>query len=214
MAYEHVQLVLEEVELYFHPEMQRQFLRSLLDGIRRANLSYIKWINICVVTHSPFVISDLPSGNVLALKKDDTEVEKIPCFGANVHEMLRHSFFLEKGTIGDFARWTITRIAKCLRVSRWINGREIPPVFFPSLEGTPEEFTFLEHFKSILNGNRFSEEGFQMVYSREVLLSQINLVEEPVVRRVLLDDYHRTFVEDAAGYKRSMRSLLQSQIDA
>ena len=214
VAYEYVQLVLEEVELYFHPEMQRQFLRSLIDGVRRANLTHIKWVNICVVTHSPFVISDIPSGNVLALKKDDSKVEKLPCFGANVHEMLRHSFFLENGTMGEFARWLITRIAKCLRVSRWINGREIPPVFFPSLEGTPEEFAFLREFKSLLNGNRFSSEAFQMVYSKDVLLSQINLIEEPVVRRVMLDDYRRTFVEDIAGYKRSMRSLLQAQMDA
>ena len=214
VAYEYVQLVLEEVELYYHPEMQRLFMRSLLDGIRRANLTHIKWIHICVVTHSPFVISDIPSRNVLALKKDNTEVEKIPCFGANIHEMLRHSFFLEKGTIGGFARWTIGRIAKCLRVTRWINDMENPPAFFPSLENIPEEFAFLEEYKSLLNDNKFSNEAFMMVYSKEVLLSQINLIEEPVVHRVLLDDYHRTFVEDEEGYKQSLKAMLQAQLKA
>ena len=213
-SYKYVQLILEEVELYFHPEMQRQFLRSLLDGIRRANLSHIKWINICVVTHSPFMLSDIPSRNVLALKKDDSEVEKIPCYGANIHEMLRRSFFLKNGSSGDFAQWSITRIAKCLRVMRWINGRELPPKFFPSLDELPEEFGFLKDFKSLLNDGKFSNDAFKMVNSPEVLLSQINLVEEPIVRRVLLDDYHRTFVDDESGYIKSMRALLQSQLDA
>lgn len=214
VSYKYVQLVLEEVELYFHPEMQRQFFRSLLDGIRRANLSHIKWINICVVTHSPFVLSDIPSRNVLALTKDESKVEKIPCFGANIHEMLRYSFFLENGSTGDFAQWTITRIAKCLRVMRWINGRELPPAYFPSLDNLPEEFEFLKEFKTLRNDEKFSNDAFEMVYSQEVLLSQINLVEEPVVRRILLDDYHRTFVNDEDGYKKSMKALLKAQLDA
>lgn len=213
-SYKYVQLILEEVELYFHPEMQRKFLRSLLDGIRRANLTHIKWVNVCVVTHSPFVLSDIPSRNVLALKKDNSEVGKFPCFGANIHDMLRHSFFLEDGTAGDYAQWSTIRIAKCLRVMRWINGRELAPTYFPSLDELPEEFEFLEEFKSLLNGGNFNNDAFKMVYSQDVLLSQINLVEEPIVRRVLLDDYHRTFVDDENGYKIAMRALLQSQLDA
>jgi len=214
VEYKYVQLILEEVELYFHPEMQRQFLRSLLDGIRRAGLSHIKWINICVVTHSPFVLSDIPSKNVLALKKDNSEVVKIPCFGANIHEMLKHSFFLENGAVGDFAKWTITRVAKCLKVTRWIDGREEAPAFFPSLDDLPEEFEFLQEFKSLLNGGEFSYDAFKMVFSQEILLSQINMIEEPIIRRVLLDDYHRTFIDEEAGYKKSMRALLKAQLAA
>ena len=214
VEYKYVQLILEEVELYFHPEMQRQFLRSLLDGIRRAGLSHIKWINICVVTHSPFVLSDIPSKNVLALKKDNSEVVKIPCFGANIHEMLKHSFFLENGAIGDFAKWTISRVAKCLKVTRWINGREETPAFFPSLDDLPEEFEFLQEFRSLLNGGKFNYDAFKMVFSREILLSQINMIEEPIIRRVLLDDYHRTFIDEEAGYKKSMRALLKAQLAA
>ena len=103
VAYENVQLILEEVELYYHPELQREFVRNLLDGIRHASLSHIKWINICIVTHSPFVLSDIPSCNVLALKKDEEIVERIPSFAANIHEMLKLSFFLDKGSVGDFA---------------------------------------------------------------------------------------------------------------
>lgn len=214
VAYDCVQLVLEEVELYFHPELQRQFVRNLLDGIWQAELSNIKWINICIVTHSPFVLSDIPKCNVLALKKESDVDEKIPTFGANIHEMLKLSFFLENGSVGDFARWTTTRIAKCLRVARWINRTESAPPFFPSLKDVPKEYSFLEEFKVLLDGMKFSEDGFNYVYPPEVLLEQINLIEEPVVRRVLLDDYRRTFLDREKEYKKSMRALLESQLKA
>lgn len=214
VAYDYVQLILEEVELYYHPELQRQFVRNLLDGIGQAGLSFIKSINVCIVTHSPFVLSDIPQQNVLALRKDNSEVQRIPSFGANIHEMLKLSFFLERGTVGDFAQWTITRIAQCLRVHRWLNGIETPPSFFPSLDGDLGEYSFLEDLKLFLRGGGFTKEGFDIVYPSSVLLSQINLIEEPVVRRVLLDDYRRTFPDKKEEYKESMRALLKKQMDA
>ena len=214
VAYDYVQLILEEVELYYHPELQRQFVRNLLDGIGQAGLSFIKSINVCIVTHSPFVLSDIPQQNVLALRKDNSEVQRIPSFGANIHEMLKLSFFLERGNVGDFAQWTITRIAQCLRVHRWLNGIETPPSFFPSLDGDLGEYSFLEDLKLFLRGGRFTKEGFDIVYPSSVLLSKINLIEEPVVRRVLLDDYRRTFPDKKEEYKESMRALLQKQMDA
>ena len=61
---------------------------------------------------------------------------------------------------------------------------------------------------------QFSKEGFQYVYSPEVLLSQINLIGEPVIRRVLLDDYKRTFPEKKEDYKESLKALLMEQIKA
>lgn len=214
VAYPYIQLVLEEVELYYHPELQRQLIKNILDGIKQANLRHIKWISICIVTHSPFVLSDIPSNNVLALRKDGDEVSKIPCFASNIHEMLKLSFFLKHGTAGDLATWTTTRIAKCLKIHRWINEIEPAPAFFTSLQDIPEEYTFIEKYKTLSTLQQFSKEGFQYVYSPEVLLSQINFIGEPVIRRVLLDDYKRTFPEKKEDYKESLKALLMEQIKA
>lgn len=213
-AYPYIQLVLEEVELYYHPELQRQLIKNILDGIKQANLRNIKWISICIVTHSPFVLSDIPSNNVLALRKDGGDVSKIPCFASNIHEMLKQSFFLKHGTTGDLATWTTTRIAKCLRIYRWINEIEPAPAFFTSLQDIPEEYAFIKTYKTLNSPLRFSKKGFQYVYSPEVLLSQINLIGEPVIRRVLLDDYKRTFPENKEDYKESLKALLREQIKA
>lgn len=214
VAYPYIQLVLEEVELYYHPELQRQLIKNILDGIKQANLRHIKWISICIVTHSPFVLSDIPSNNVLALRKDGDEVSKIPCFASNIHEMLKLSFFLKHGTAGDLATWTTTRIAKCLKIHRWINEIEPAPAFFTSLQDIPEEYTFIEKYKTLSTLQQFSKEGFQYVYSPEVLLSQISFIGEPVIRRVLLDDYKRTFPEKKEDYKESLKALLMEQIKA
>ena len=214
VAYPYIQLVLEEVELYYHPELQRQLIKNILDGIKQANLRHIKWISICIVTHSPFVLSDIPSNNVLALRKGGDEVSKIPCFASNIHEMLKLSFFLKHGTAGDLATWTTTRIAKCLKIHRWINEIEPAPAFFTSLQDIPEEYTFIEKYKTLSTLLQFSKEGFQYVYSPEVLLSQINLIGEPVIRRVLLDDYKRTFPKKKEDYKESLKALLMEQIKA
>lgn len=214
VAYPYIQLVLEEVELYYHPELQRQLIKNILDGIKQANLRHIKWISICIVTHSPFVLSDIPSNNVLALRKGGDEVSKIPCFASNIHEMLKLSFFLKHGTAGDLATWTTTRIAKCLRIHRWINEIEPAPAFFTSLQDISEEYTFIEKYKTLNTLLQFSKEGFQYVYSPEVLLSQISLIGEPVIRRVLLDDYKRTFPEKKEDYKESLKALLMEQIKA
>lgn len=214
VAYPYIQLVLEEVELYYHPELQRQLIKNILDGIKQANLRHIKWISICIVTHSPFVLSDILSNNVLALRKDGDAVFNIPCFASNIHEMLKLSFFLKHGTAGDLATWTTTRIAKCLRIYRWINEIEPAPAFFTSLQDIPEEYAFIEKYKTLSANLQFSKEGFKYVYSPEVLLSQINLIGEPVIRRVLLDDYKRTFPEKEDDYKESLKALLREQIKA
>ena len=104
-------------KLYFHPELQRTYLKRLFDGIKQVDIPNIKSLNICFVTHSPFVLSDIPARNILALKKDTRDTEKISLstFGANIHEMLKNSFFLKNGSIGDYASWVITQIIESLQ---------------------------------------------------------------------------------------------------
>lgn len=108
--YGNVNVILEEVELYFHPDFQRQYIKYLLDRIHGAELGNIHAINILVVTHSPFVLSDIPRNNVLFLQEGrPVHPMQDETFGANIHNMLKNGFFLEGGTIGDFARWKINK---------------------------------------------------------------------------------------------------------
>lgn len=109
IRYKYVNVVFDEVELYFHPDLQRRFISLLMDALRNLHLEYVEGVNMLLVTHSPFVLSDLPRSNVLALGDDESEVKETFC--ANIHEMLGNSFFM-KYTIGDLAREQVEEIFK------------------------------------------------------------------------------------------------------
>lgn len=109
IKYENINIVFEEVELYFHPQMQKSFIKYFLDSISRIELKKIKSINICFVTHSPFILSDIPSNNIMFLEVvDGKAIQKTEnirkTFGANIHELLTDNFFMTNGFIGDFAK--------------------------------------------------------------------------------------------------------------
>lgn len=105
VKYKYVNLIFEEIELYFHPEYQRKFINSLLQQIQKAKFKDIDSINLCFVTHSPFILSDIPKNNVLFLKNGMPVREmQEDTFGANIHTLLQNSFFLNSVPIGEFAK--------------------------------------------------------------------------------------------------------------
>ena len=108
IKYNNFNLILEEIELYFHPEYQRIFVKRILDGIIALKLSNVN-INILFVTHSPFILSDIPRQNILFLKVDKEVKISQPniynndnTFAENIHEMLTDGFFITS-TKGEFA---------------------------------------------------------------------------------------------------------------
>lgn len=105
ISYQHVNIVLDEVELYSHPEYQRTFIADLLDRLSWLEISYpIKSINILLVTHSPFILSDIPKNNILYLKDGEAVIDTssfVNTLGANVNDILHQSFFLENGFMGE-----------------------------------------------------------------------------------------------------------------
>lgn len=111
VRYRNVNVILEEIELYFHPEYQRAYVQKLLDMIRGSHLNNIESVNILFVTHSPFILSDIPKNNVLFLN-DGRSVSEMQenTFGANIHMILQNAFFLNGVTIGDFARDKINKL--------------------------------------------------------------------------------------------------------
>lgn len=111
LSYRYINVVLDEVELCFHPEYQRTFLYKLLQSIGRLHLNTYCGFNIIITTHSPFLLSDIPQSNVLYLE-DGHVVNKGYMqnpFAANVNDILRQSFFLKNGFMGEFAKQKILK---------------------------------------------------------------------------------------------------------
>ena len=110
IEYDYVTVIMEEVELYFHPEYQRTLIAYFLNQIERAKLRYVKGIHLIFVTHSPFILSDVSNRNVLYLSKEGRQ-PKMESFAANVYDLLDSHFFLDE-TIGDVALKQIDKIVK------------------------------------------------------------------------------------------------------
>jgi hypothetical protein len=68
-------------------------------------------VNIILITHSPFILSDIPLPKVLFLEEGRQKEKKMNTFGGNIGEMLYDSFFMDS-TIGAFAEEKIKRLIK------------------------------------------------------------------------------------------------------
>ena len=122
LHYNHVNLIFEEIELYFHPDWQRAFIDEMIHMIRGANLKNIHSVNMLFVTHSPYILSDIPKSNVLFLKNGlpDYSMQE-NTFGANINSLLKNGFFLPNIPMGEFAYNKINHLFSLL------NGNGVTP---------------------------------------------------------------------------------------
>ena len=107
LKYKYSNVVFDEIELYFHPDLQRRFLSLIISALRNIHIDHVEGVNLLLVTHSPFVLSDIPRSNVLVLS--DKEQMEGETFCANIHEMLGQSFFMEY-SMGQIAQEEVERI--------------------------------------------------------------------------------------------------------
>lgn len=103
-------LLLDEPDLTLHPDWQKRYISEMIKLL--SNFSEKKF-HLIVTTHSPFILSDLPKENIIFLEKgkqvypfDDGK----QTFGANIHTLLSHGFFMKDGLIGEFAKDKIKSI--------------------------------------------------------------------------------------------------------
>ncbi|HFK1758510.1 AAA family ATPase [Bacillus wiedmannii] len=109
-------ILIDEGDLYFHPQWQKDWLFTFINII--SYLFQKTSIQIILTTHSPFILSDLPSGNVILLKKDDNKkirtVKNLEgnqlTFAANIHDLLTNSYFMHDGLVGKFAQHKINTL--------------------------------------------------------------------------------------------------------
>lgn len=105
-------LLIDEADLYSHPEWQRQFMKILID--RTSIIFKQKKIQIVLTTHSPLLLSDFPKSNTIYLYRKEngksytcnSNIRK-ETFGANIYTILKDAFFLENGAVGEYARFKL-----------------------------------------------------------------------------------------------------------
>ena len=104
--YKTINLFLDEVESGYHPNWQKEFIKNIMKALENTDLKDRK-INLFFSTHSPFILSDLPKENIIFLEKGK-QVHPFEdgkqTFGANIHTLLSHGFFMKDGLMGEFAK--------------------------------------------------------------------------------------------------------------
>jgi predicted ATP-dependent endonuclease of OLD family len=90
IPYHHVSLIFDEAELYYHPEFQRDFIAKIIQFLAWCHIDArrIRSVNITVVTHSPFVLSDVMNAHTLNMSQGVVSRKEQQTFGANIHELL------------------------------------------------------------------------------------------------------------------------------
>lgn len=111
-------LLLDEGDNAFHPQWKKayvRYLRELLPLIfRRFN------VQVIVTSHDPLTLSDLPKNNVVYLERIEGHTRlgssnEKRTFGANIADLLKDSFFIKDGQIGDFVAQVIDGIIRDIR---------------------------------------------------------------------------------------------------
>jgi predicted ATP-dependent endonuclease of OLD family len=116
--YTHI-IILDEFEVGFHPEWQKEAINRLVAFLNLFEINF----QLIITTHSPIILSDIPSNSVIYLEKDEHTNrcnEIIPedikrTFGANIHNLYRSSFFMQDGLMGKFAKEKIDGVIRDLR---------------------------------------------------------------------------------------------------
>lgn len=115
-------LLLDEAEIGFHPEWQRQYVNQLCKFIRLLLVPAGHNFQIVLTSHSPIILSDIPKCCTNFLKEErgfvvNNSEEQSETFAENIFNLYRRSFFMEDGLIGEFASNKIkelkARIEQC-----------------------------------------------------------------------------------------------------
>ena len=122
-------IIFDEAEISFHPKWQKEFITNMIEFIKLVYGDY--HVQILLTTHSPFILSDLPPSSIICLSEgevttiqNDNLNEYRNTFGANIHELLTDSFFMNDGLVGNFAKNIINNIIKQLNDEKIIDNEE------------------------------------------------------------------------------------------
>jgi len=213
-VYENVNIIFDEIELYFHPEFQKSFVSDFLDSLKTLQLKRIKRVNCIMVTHSPFILSDIPTSNTLKLDegKPNQGESNNQTFGANIHDLLANDFFMSNGFMGEWAKIQIQSVSEYLSFK--INTNKIEKLKI-RLDNKLDkdlsaqikaEIKILENEVSSYKKNKLKKEDCSSI---------ISIVGEPVLYNALMELYNEAFPNDDQNFIQSqinkLKKLLKTQ---
>ncbi|AFU18129.1 hypothetical protein MC28_G396 (plasmid) [Bacillus thuringiensis MC28] len=178
-------VLMDEPDNAFHPEMQKDFIKTLSDFLNQYNQCTF---HIILTTHSPIITSDLTKNHVVFLEKVDNSTvirsvknqEKPNTFAQNIYNLYKESFFINDGLMGSYADEILSKLYKQLGESRKSHDNAMDN----NLKNTVKK-TFKENEIEKLmvdNLNPFSIEEMEFL---------INEIGEPIIKEKFEDMFYK-----------------------
>lgn len=211
--YNYINIVLDEIELYYHPEWQRTYISDLLNYISKIsseNLKQIKGLNITFLTHSPYILSDIPNAFVLKLINGIPQPYKEGnnTFGANVHDLLANDFFMKNGFMGEWAKNQIKSVVESLTLEINIKRIELLKNKLENETEKLEKGSINNEIKTLIKAN-----SNYIKIEKSKCDSIISIVGEPVLYNSLLELYSQAYPNDKKNFIESQINNLKNLLN-
>lgn len=105
-------ILIDEGDLYLHPNWQKLLFKQLVTTLP-IFFEKLDNIQLILTSHSPFIVSDIPSSDLIFLDRKDGPAFQTKLsvdentFGANINNLYSDAFFMKDGLIGEFAKQVI-----------------------------------------------------------------------------------------------------------
>lgn len=130
---DNILILIDEGELYLHPQWQKEYIFRITEMCKL--FFPAKNTQIIFATNNPLLLSDIPTHNIVFLKKNKEEkiltvdIDIQQTFAANIHTLFKDSFFLKDGLIGKFAQEKIKHlIAKIKNIKEDISEKKMTSI--------------------------------------------------------------------------------------
>ncbi|WP_136668898.1 ATP-binding protein [Flavobacterium sp. H122] len=224
-SYQNVNIILDEIELYYHPQFQKNLVKDITKSIQEIQgLDKLTNFNILFLTHSPFILSDIPSDNVLKLKAgipENSINEKT--FGANIHDLLHNDFFLQDGFMGEFAREKINEIIHFLtykKIQNQIKNKQVEIIQIKNLLDRNSNDNYRIDLERKLKDIKYSINSLKKQsnetkplkkFSEDYCKKIIEIVGEPILYFSLMEIYCEAFPTSKDNYIETQLKKLKNK---
>ncbi|WP_053977211.1 ATP-binding protein [Mangrovimonas xylaniphaga] len=209
---EHYILLLDEADLGYHPLWKKGYIsaiskvlpilfQKLNEGVDNTGKEYLeeRKIQIIISTHDCLTLSDIPNYNITYIDRDKENTNKSivlsfedkpkKSFGANVVDLLNHSFFIGDGLLGDFSKENINLVIDNLNFQILKNEIE-------ELKGIKDKNQNQEELLESKMVELNKIEGKFELREKEFLRSLIDIIDEPILNFKLDEMYFKAFPKE------------------
>ncbi|MEH7127895.1 AAA family ATPase [Neobacillus drentensis] len=111
---ENLMILLDEGDMFFHPEWQKSFISNIKSLLNHAFKDHeiVKTIHLLITSNSPFIMSDIPLEHTIVLGEGYSMEQT---YAQNIHDILKSSFFMYNGTLGEVAQRHVKKLISQLQ---------------------------------------------------------------------------------------------------